>query len=192
MIVIGLVGEKGSGKGTVVEIFKGLQPPKSPIVHLRSSDLLLEIAKLVGVQPSEVSRAQLIQLAIDLVKIFGDGCISNGMREKINRHDGIVIFDGIRLPTDAPIVRSFQKNILLYITARPEIRFERIKLRKEKAGEEFMTYEQFLSEENLETERHIPEIGKTADVRISNNGSYSEFRSHIVRIFDESLKNASN
>ena len=169
-----------------------MQTPELPVVHLRSSELLLEIARLVGVRPNEVSRAQLIQLAVDLVKNFGEGCISKGMQEKISRHDGIVIFDGIRLPTDAPMVRSFKSNLLIYVTAKSEIRFERRRSVKEKAGEETMTYEQFLIEENLETERHIPEIGKTADIRINNNGHYHDLRSRVIQIFHENIKYASD
>ncbi len=192
MIVIGLVGEKGGGKGKVAEILKTLQTPKLPVTHLRSSDLLLEIAGLVGICPKKVSRAQLIRLAVDLVKNFGEGCISEGMRRKINRHDGIVIFDGIRLPTDAPMIRNFSPNLLIYVTADTIVRFERVRKRKEKAGEGSMTYEQFLVEENLETERHIPEIGKTADIRINNNGTYHDLRSRVIQIFHENIKHASD
>lgn len=190
MTVIGLVGEKGGGKGTFVNILKELNPD---IVHLRSSDLLLEIAGIVGINKEQVSRKQFQELAVDLEKIFGKGCISRGMHKKISKYadsNNIVVFDGVRWPTDVAVIQSFRKNFLVHITAPPEIRYNRLKNRNEKAGENIMTYEQFLAEEKAETERQIPIIGAKANYWIINeSATLNEFKK-IALPFAQHILNA--
>lgn len=190
MIVLGLVGEKGGGKGALVNILKELSPN---VIHLRSSDLLLEIAGLVGAERGQVSRKQFQELAVDLEKIFGKGCISRGMRKKISRYadsDSIIIFDGIRWPTDVEVIQTFPKNFLVYVTASPKIRYERLIKRNEKAGENEMNYEQFLAEEEAETERQIPIIGASVDYIIRNEGTLDDYKNQ-VKIILQKIQTAS-
>jgi len=169
-LILGLVGEKLAGKGTVAEkIDKLADEDRITVEHLRFSDILIDIAELLGTPRKEASRDQLIELATSAERIFGKGCITRGMRRRVEKSNAdIIMLDGIRWPTDVEMLRGFPNNYLVYVTASAERRHKRAKERKEKAGEEFLTLEEFLREEQAETEKHIPELGKQADYKIVN------------------------
>lgn len=191
MIVIGLLGEKAGGKGAFVEILKELVP--DGVIQLRSSDLLLEApTKSLHITRQNVSRGQLIALAIAYERIFGKGCISRAMQQRIDALDApVVVFDGIRWPSDVAAVRVFLDSLFIYVTADARIRWKRAQKRNEKAGEKTATFRQFLAQEKAKTERYIGKIGREKGViRITNNGSLEEFREKVKRVYEEHIKTA--
>ena len=173
---IGLVGEKGSGKETFVHMLTGLLAHKT-IGHIKSSDLLAQTLKLWDLSPS---RRNLQELAIVLDQGFGKGTVTHGVYERMkNDTSDIVIFDGVRWQTDAEMLRKFDKSILVYITAPLETRYDRTKIRKEKMDESVASIDQFIIEEGIATEIDIPEIAKTADVVIHNDGSLESLQEQV-------------
>jgi len=175
--IIGLVGEKGGGKGTFVQVLKKFMPG---LDHIRFSDVLLAIAAELGIPKEKVSREQLQKLAPALEKIFGKGCITNGVRARIKKsRSSTIVLDGIRWPSDLEMLRSFPNNTLVYVTADPQIRLQRTQKRKEKSGEDKTNLKKFLKEEKAETEKYIPEIGAKADYKLENNGPLEKFRRKV-------------
>ena len=87
----------------------------------------------------------------------------------------------MRWQSDVDLIRSITPNKLVYITASVEHRYERIKTRKEKVGEDQASFEQFLKEEQIETELEIKNIGKGADITIINDGSIEDLRKAMSR-----------
>ncbi len=170
MLLIGLVGEKGSGKDTFSKYLTEISNQK--ISHIRFSDLLKETLKLWNI---EVSRANLQKLA-QVLEEFGEGTVAKGIEKQLkNVNADIVILDGIRWKPDLTLLKKFPNHKLIYITADPKLRFERLKSRGEKIGESEMSYEQFLEEEKAPNELLISEIGVEADIKIENNGTIEEF-----------------
>jgi dephospho-CoA kinase len=170
--VIGLVGEKGSGKGTFVKFFSQIAQEKGlSVVSVKSSDILSETLSSWGI---DLTRSNLQQLAIIMNAKYGDTTLSHAVEMRITRllhsHD-IVIYDGIRWNSDVAMVRKFSNNMLVYITAPSEVRYNRTRLRKEKVGEDIASFEQFMEEEKVSTETDIPRIGGSADVKIVNNST---------------------
>lgn len=175
-LVIGLVGEKGSGKETFVSLLKKQYSEKT-VVHIRSSDILAETLKLWSLPKT---RHNLQQLAIVMDQGFGLGTLTHAVRQKIDQIDAdIVVYDGMRWLSDEKMVRSFSVHMLVYITAAASIRYTRTKDRKEKIGEAMASYEQFLQEEQVATELDIAKIGGRADVTIVNEGGVKEFEEKI-------------
>jgi dephospho-CoA kinase len=174
MQIIGLVGEKGSGKDTFSKYLTEISDKK--IAHIRFSDLLKETLKLWDI---ELTRANLQKLA-QLLEDFGPGTIAHGLEKQIQKTEAeIIILDGIRWKPDIELLKKFPNHKLVYITANPKFRFERLKSRGEKVGESEMSYEQFLKEETAPNEVLIAEIGADADLKIVNNGSIEEFDQEI-------------
>jgi len=174
MILIGLVGEKGSGKDTFAKYLTEISSKN--IIHIRFSDLLKQTLKLWDLP---ISRANLQKLA-QVLEEFGSGTIAHGIEKQISETNAeIIILDGIRWKPDVELLKKFTNHKLIYITADPKLRFERLKDRGEKIGESEMTYEQFIEEENATNELLIPEIGARADVKIENNSSMEEFDGKI-------------
>ena len=180
-LLIGIIGEKGSGKETAGALIRRFISPSS-VALFRSSDLLKDTLNLWSLP---LSRHNLQYLAICMNKQFGDESLSFGVRERIKKSRAdILILDGVRWKSDEKLVRSFSPNLLLYVTAKPRIRFLRLKRRNEKAGEGSMSFAQFLKEEKAATETEIASIGSRADRRIVNDGDMNVLRKS-VRIFVE-------
>lgn len=185
--VIGLVGEKGGGKGTFTNLLREIAVNKK-INHIRSGDVLLETLKLWAIA---ANRENFQKLAVAMDQSFGVGTLTNAVHKRIiNEPADIVVFDGVRWETDSQMVRRFPKNFIVYITADIHIRYERTKGRKEKTDEGETSFEQFLREEQAQTEAFIPRIAATADIRIENNKSFTELREEISTFYNKYLKTA--
>lgn len=181
--VIGIVGEKGSGKGTFTELFRELS--QNPIGCVKSSDILAETLRLWKIP---LTRKNLQDLAIIMDGHYGTGSLSNAVRERIaSAKEDIVIFEGIRWQSDVDMVESFPNHLIVYVTAPVDVRYQRTRERKEKVGEGEATFEEFMKEEKVSTETQIASIGEKAGVKIGNLGSKSEFREkireHFVHLF---------
>ena len=175
MILIGITGEIGSGKDTFSDHFLKISDKK--IVRMRFSDILKETL----VQWSlPITRHNLQYLAIIMDREYGIGTLTNAIKERIkNQKADIVILEGIRWESDVDLLRSFEKSYLVYITADQEKRFERVKKRSEKIGENNLTIERFKTEDKEPTETHISKIGTGADLKIENNTTVEIFKSKI-------------
>lgn len=182
MLVVGLVGEKGSGKGTFAELLENGAPAGKRVVRVRFSDLLRETLDLWRIAKT---REHLQTLAAIMVKHYGPETLAHATVHRVAEAKAdVVLLDGVRWEADRLLIRSFEHNLLVYITASPRIRYERLRGRSENAKEGQTTYEQFLKEEHAVTEHAIPAIGATADIRIVNEGSRDELRRYINAVID--------
>lgn len=183
--VLGVVGENGAGKDTFTTFFKAAVAPKR-VTSIRFSDILYETLKLWGIEPT---RTNLQNLAIIMDTQYGRGSLTNATNSRVNREPAdIVVIEGVRWKTDVPMIRSFQNNILVYVTADADLRFERMRARGEKIGEGDITLEQFQREEKSNTELEIPNIGKSADYVLKNNGTVEEFRKDVEDFASKIIK----
>lgn len=174
--VIGLIGENGSGKGTFVKLFSDMAQEKNlKVAHIKFSAPLVETLVAWNIP---TTRRNLQKLPVAMESTFGKGCLTEAIKKRVLKtydHADFIIIDGIRWKTDVTMLRGLRDNILIHITALPKIRYERMKLRKEKAGENCMSPDQFRKEEKAPTEIIIPQIAKTADYYFANNGSEKAF-----------------
>lgn len=179
MQIIGLVGEKGSGKETFGNFLMEAAIGKK-VLRIRFSDILNYTLKLWDIPQT---RENLQKLAVVMDTGFGDGTLTHSIKSQIESTVAdIIILDGVRWETDEILVRNFPKNFLVYITADPKIRFKRLKVRQEKLNEA-KTFEQFIKEEAAKNELLIPKIGGRADVKIENNGSFEQLKKEVEKFY---------
>lgn len=179
-IVIGLIGEIRSGKETFVKLLREAVGDKTEVRTISTSQFLRE--KLRPNQPP--TRANLQQIAIDLVAEHGQGYLSKSLKGRIEQFDdGITVFDCIRWQTEFDMIRSFPNHKTVYITADPKIRYQRVLKANGKTGESSTTYEQFLKESQAKTEVVIAQLGEKADFKIINNQGLAEFKDQILQLF---------
>lgn len=184
-ITIGLVGEKGAGKGIFVKIFQETLRANgilSIIDKVRFSDPLTKTLEDYGI---ETTRKNKQTLATCLRSMLAEA-IANGARNLIaTKRATVTILDGVRWPEEEKFVKESSNSIMLYVTANADVRFGRLSKRDENADEKGMTREQFDAQDQAETEIHIGTIGRRADFKIENNNDNDECADlrRKVRIF---------
>ncbi|MFY9461915.1 MAG: hypothetical protein WAP51_01800 [Candidatus Sungiibacteriota bacterium] len=183
-IYIGLVGEKGGGKDTVMKFVAQLLPKKK-IVQIRFSDILSDTLDIWGLART---RGNYQKLSPAMIDTYGKSALANAVRARAEAADADIVFmNGVRWWADVTMMHALRKkgakSFIVYVTAPARIRYERLKNRGEKAGEKKAAFKQFMKEEKARTEIDIPKIGKKADVAIGNTGTMDEFRGTVrVRI----------
>ncbi|MEK7627961.1 MAG: hypothetical protein AAB421_00895 [Patescibacteria group bacterium] len=170
--VIGLIGEKGGGKGTfAIHLASAISPRTLKVV--RFSTLLRETLDMWHLSPT---RANLQKIAVVMDDAFGVGTLANATYERVAQVTAdVVLLDGVRWDSDLALVRRFPKNALVYITASPEVRYARTVTRGEKVGESETSFEQFMREEQAANEVHIARLAESADQVIKNDGDIDSF-----------------
>jgi dephospho-CoA kinase len=183
-IVIGLIGEKGAGKGTVSDYLK----EKYGAVHYGTSKILrrtLEDLRL------PITRDNLIKLALVLKEGYGPSVIIDSLIQDMEKNgSNIIIADGIRMHGDVePFKQKYGNNFyLVYVTANINVRYARTKARKQNDGEDETTLQQFLEEEGKLTEISIHEIGKQADFKLDNGGTQEELIKQVDEMINKIMK----
>jgi len=184
-IILGLIGEKGSGKGTVSDYLIS----QYGAVHYGTSKILRRTLEDLYVH---VSRDNLVKLALVLKEGYGPSVIIDSLIQDMEKNGSdIIIADGIRMHGDVePFRKKYGNNFfLIYVTADLRLRYERTKKRKEKEGEDKATFEEFLEEEGRLTEVSIHEIGRQANFKLNNNGTSEELKKQVDDMMKKILKN---
>lgn len=180
-IIIGLVGEAGSGKDTVADYLK----EKCNAELFRFADPLNETLALFL---DDIKRVDLTWLAVTFKKRFGKDVLFRGLRKKIESSDHeIIAVNGIRFSEDAEFIKSLPNAHILYITLDQKKRWERIYGRGEKA-DDAVSFETFQEMEKAETEEQIPHIGEKADFRLENIGNKMELFAKVNEIVTQIRK----
>lgn len=180
MKVIGLVGEKRGGKGTFAELLQE-KLPRIQIECLRFSDIIGDMLDLVNYPRT---RENMQKLPVGLMKLFDDdSIITKGMERRIRGQVAdLVILDGIRTRADVLMLKKFPKNMLIYVTASQEIRYQRALKATGKVGENKISFEEFKRQDEAEIEKMIPAIGSTADHIIINEFTLEEYKKEVQTI----------
>lgn len=179
MIILGLVGEKGSGKETFTKLLIELLPQKR--VNVISTTELM--SKTLDLWDITKTRENLQQIAILMELSFGEGSLNKALVSQVQKANAdIVVWDSVRFINTAKFVKGLENAFLVYITAPVKIRFKRIKQRKQKVDEEMVSFKEFVNNEEIATEKDIPVIGRTADYRLENSASLEDFKQQIQNL----------
>ena len=166
-MLIGLSGRIGAGKGTVADYLAENYGAQG----CRFSDILADLLKRLHI-PAE--REALQKMGSTLRSIFGDEVLIHALKKDLEEAESeILMVDGVRYPNEIDMLKSFNKSILFFVEAPPQIRFERVKKRAEK-GEDRIDFDEFLKAEKRETERYLSVVEKHADYILDNSDSFED------------------
>jgi len=180
--IIGLIGEMGAGKDTFCDYLKGNY---QNVYFLKFSDALTDILKMFF---DDVKREDQQWLSSSLRERFGQDILVKALVKKIEKiSDGIIILNGVRRPDDFKALKSIGGK-LVCVTADQKLRWERVKIRGEKADDD-VPYEKFVEMGKAEAESMITVIGAEADIKIENNDDKEEFYHKIKEQLDLLINN---
>jgi dCMP deaminase len=183
MIVIGITGTLGAGKGTIVEILK-----EKGFVHYSARDFLVKEIEKLGL---EVNRDTMTLVANQRRKEEGADFIAKGLLSMAKQQDKNCIIESIRNIKEIDYLKKNSEFILFSIDADIKTRYKRIKLRKSETDKvDFKTFcenEQREMTSNDENKQNLSLCIQRADFAFDNNGSMEDLKKKVDDILDTIL-----
>ncbi len=182
--ILAIAGRNGSGKETVArEMAKALSGAETHTY----SDILQETFQLWGY--AENSRRDMQELSTFMRALKGQDAMAKVMAKKCREaRTPWVVIDGVRRMKDlGALLEEFGREYvtIVWVETSADLRYERLKARKEKAGEAFMDRAQFDLEECAESERMLDDVYLARAREIDNNGSLEKLSEQLGILYHD-------
>ena len=182
MLIIGITGTLGAGKGTIVDFLT----KEKDFMHFSVRAFIAEEILRRGMA---VNRDSMVIVANDLRKNNSPSYITDCLYEEALVKGRNSVIESIRTPGEIYSLRQKGRFYLLAVDADPVIRYERIKQRQSET--DHIDYETFLENEKREmdsTDPNAQNIGKCielADFKLWNNGTMEQLNRKVEEILLE-------
>ncbi|WP_297514264.1 AAA family ATPase [Thermococcus sp.] len=190
-MIIGVVGKIAAGKTTVAKFFE-----KKGFCRVSCSDPLIDLLthnvsdySWIPELPekAEPTREKLIEFGKYLKDKYGGDILIRLAVDKKRNCEKVVI-DGVRSREEIEAIKRLSGKVI-YVEAKPEIRFERLMKRKASKDRGIKTFEDFRAMDDAEERLyHTSELKDLADYVIVNEGTLEELREKVERIIEELSK----
>lgn len=171
MIIVGITGTLGAGKGTVVEYLK----KEKGFNHFSVRAYLTREIEKKGMP---VNRDTMVAMANGLRAKHSPSFIIEELYREAAELGQNCIIESIRTPGEIQALRSETGFFLLAVDADPRIRYNRI--RKRNSETDNVSFQTFIKNEQREmhstdqNKQNLAECIKQADFVINNNGSLDQ------------------
>lgn len=172
-IILGFTGLIACGKGTAAQYLK----EKYAAETFRFSTMLRDVCSRLYM---EHSRDNLSGISTVLREFFGQDLMAKVMAKDVeNSQAELIVVDGIRRMDDVKYLRALPNFKLVSIESDMKTRYERLLNRGENSDDQNKTWEEFVTDHQLETELTILDTMKVADVVINNDGSLEDLHKQL-------------
>jgi dephospho-CoA kinase len=178
-IIIGIIGHPGVGKDTAAaflgEIFSDRKTEKFSF----SKILIEEYCAHLGIVPTHPN----LQYIGDAIR---PEWLHARAKEFIEKSEAdVIIIPSIQRFPDFEFIKQFENHILLGIETDEKLAFNRMKLRKEKPGEEFLTWEGYQTLCDAPIDKEIGDLLAMSEKIVHNDGSAEDFKKALQEIVKE-------
>jgi dephospho-CoA kinase len=185
MIIFGITGTLGAGKGTVVDYLV----KEKEFVHYSVRQFLIDRLES---EKKEVNRDTMVALANALREKHGADYIARALYEKAAENNTNCIIESLRTVGEINALREKEDFYLLAVDADAKLRYQRINLRKSETDN--ISFEEFVANEKREMQNDDPNKQnlknciEMADYQIDNNGSVNALHQKVEEIISDILK----
>ena len=189
MIIIGITGTLGAGKGTIVDY---LVNEKNFSHYSVRSFLTKEIEK----RKMPVNRDSMVLVANDLRANYSPSYITDCLYEEAQKNNRNSIIESIRTPGEIISLRQKVPFVLIAVDADISIRYQRVVMRGSEADK--VSFEEFAANEAREmnsadsNKQDLRKCIEMADILLENNGNIEHLYKELDKIFDNNLFSFSN
>jgi len=176
MLIIGITGTLGAGKGTIVDYLV----QEKGFVHFSVRGFITEEINRQGLP---VNRDSMVAVANKLRADHSPSYIIDQLYEQALLTGKNCIIESIRTPGEVESLRLKENFVLLAVDASPELRYKRIVLRNSETDQ--ITYEIFLLNEEREmnsddpNKQNLRRCIQLADFIFLNNNTITDLISQI-------------
>lgn len=186
MVVIGITGTLGAGKGTIVEFLK----EKYNFSHYSVRDFLVEEINKRGLA---VNRDSMTMVANDLRAKNSPSYITDQLYLKAVSEKQNCIIESIRTPGEIISLKQKSAFYLFAVDADPKVRYERITIRK--SNTDSIDFKTFLANEAREmntsnpNKQNLSKCIEMADFVFNNDGNIDSLNIKVKEVLIQILHN---
>lgn len=179
MIIIGITGTLGAGKGTIVEYLTG----NKDFTHFSVRAFLIKEIEKRGLP---VNRDSMASVANELRALHSPSYIIDCLFEESKTSGKNCVIESIRTKGEIDSLRKKGNFFLFAVDADPEIRYQRVILRNSETDK--ISYETFLANEQREMTSNDPNHQNLrqcivmADFVFNNNGDLAALFAEIEKV----------
>jgi dephospho-CoA kinase len=188
MLIIGITGTLGAGKGTIVEYLIN----KKNFSHFSVREFIIEE---INKRNMPVNRDSMVVVANSLREQHSSGYIVEQLYERAKTSGQHCIIESVRTPGEIAALKSKGKFFLFAVDALPKIRYERVVQRNSETDQ--VSFETFIENEQREmhgTDPNKQNIGRCmqmADFVFSNNEDLNTLHKQVDEVINKILNNTS-
>lgn len=180
MIIIGITGHIGAGKGTVVEHLTAVKGFK----HFSARSFITKEVKKRGLP---VDRDTMTLVSNDLRQNHSPSYIIESLYKEAKEQGDDCIIESIRTPGEVDALRSIGHFFLLAVTTDIATRYQRIVLRANETDN--ISFDTFIEQDKRESastdpnKQNINACISRADFVLNNNGDIETLHEEIEQVF---------
>lgn len=175
MLIIGITGTLGAGKGTIVDYLIN----KKGFKHYSVRNYL---TKEIKKRKLEVNRDSMVMIANELREKFGPSYLAQELYNEARKEGANAVIESLRTPGEILSLKEKGNFTLFAVDADQKIRYERIVSRASESDK--VTFNKFKSDEEREmnstdpTKQNLSKCILMADYKFDNNST-------IKKLYDE-------